>query len=120
MRHSLLFDSHGKWIGKILGSLLASRPMLKASECVGCGKCASICPARAIDMVEKKAVIHRSECIRCFCCQEFCPVGAMKVHRTAIARLLVRSGRREELEKRQAGMYRPAFYGFISQRFVEI
>ena len=94
VRHSLLFDSHGKWIGKMLGSLLASRPMLKASECVGCGKCASICPARAIDMVEKKAVIHRSECIRCFCCQEFCPVGAMKVHRTAIARLLVRSGRR--------------------------
>ena len=34
--------------------------------------------------------IDRNKCIRCFCCQEFCPVGAMKVHRTAIARLLQR------------------------------
>ena len=68
--------------------------LVNSEKCVGCGKCASICPARAIDMVEKKAVINRAECIRCFCCQEFCPVGAMKVHRTAIARLLVRSGRR--------------------------
>ncbi len=94
VRHSLLFDSRGKLVGKLLGTLLASRPILKASECVGCGKCASICPAQAIDMVEKKAIIDRSRCIRCFCCQEFCPVGAMKVHRTPIARLLVRSGRR--------------------------
>ena len=35
-----------------------------------------------------KAQIRRKDCIKCFCCQEFCPKGAMKVHRTAIARLL--------------------------------
>ncbi len=90
VRHGLLFDSRGKWVGRVLGKLLASRPTLKASECVGCGKCANICPAKAITMREKKAVIDRTACIRCFCCQEFCPTGAMKVHRTPIARLLVK------------------------------
>ena len=39
-------------------------------------------------MVNGKPRIDRKKCIRCFCCQEFCPVGAMKVHRTPIAKLL--------------------------------
>ncbi len=90
VRHGLLFDSRGKLVGKLLQTLLSSRPALKASECVGCAKCARICPAHAIEMKDGKAQIDRSLCIRCFCCQEFCPTGAMKVHRTAIARLLVK------------------------------
>lgn len=97
VRRGHLFTSHGKWVGKVLKVLLDSRPQLKASACVGCGKCASICPAKAIIMQAdpkathgKLATIDRSSCIRCFCCQEFCPVGAMRVHRTPIARLLVR------------------------------
>ena len=91
VRHGHLFSSHGKLISKTLGALLTSRPALKASECVGCAKCANICPAKAITMENKKAVIDRSLCIRCFCCQEFCPTGAMKVHRTWIAKMLVKS-----------------------------
>ncbi len=90
VRHGLLFDAKGKWIGKILRSLLASRPTMKESACVGCGKCANICPAHAIEMKDRCAVIDRSTCIRCFCCQEFCPTGAMRVHRTLIARMLVK------------------------------
>ena len=39
-------------------------------------------------MVDKKPRIDRKACIRCFCCQEFCPKSAMKVRRTAIAKLL--------------------------------
>jgi formate hydrogenlyase subunit 6/NADH:ubiquinone oxidoreductase subunit I len=39
-------------------------------------------------MKDGKPQIRKSDCIRCFCCQEFCPVGAMKVHRTLIAKLL--------------------------------
>ena len=93
VRHGHLFDSKGQLISKLLGKLLSSRPRLKESECVGCGKCANICPAKAITMENKKAVIDRDACIRCFCCQEFCPTGAMKVHRTWIARMLVKSKR---------------------------
>ena len=58
--------------------------------CIGCGKCANICPAKAIKMKNKLPRIDRSACIHCFCCQEFCPKGAMKVRRTFIARLLNR------------------------------
>ena len=91
VRHGHLFASRGKLISNLLGKLLTSRPKLKASECVGCAKCANICPAKAITMENKKAVIDRDKCIRCFCCQEFCPTGAMKVHRTWIAKMLVKS-----------------------------
>ena len=90
VRQSMLFDSHGKWISAVLRRLLESRPTLKAKDCVGCGKCRDICPAKAITIRDRKAIIDRSECIKCFCCQEFCPTGAMKVHRTLIAKMLVK------------------------------
>lgn len=44
----------------------------------------------AIQIQNRRAVIHRKKCVRCFCCQEFCPSGAMQVHRTLVARLLER------------------------------
>ena len=91
VRRGHLFTSKGRLVSKVLEKLLDSRPKLKESECVGCAKCESICPAKAIVMKDKKAVINREKCIRCFCCQEFCPTGAMKVHRTWIARMLVKS-----------------------------
>ena len=91
VRRGHLFTSKGRLVSKVLEKLLDSRPKLRESECVGCAKCANICPAEAIVMENKKAVIHRDKCIRCFCCQEFCPTGAMKVKRTLIARILVRS-----------------------------
>ena len=70
--------------------ILKARPKVKKDECVGCGKCRDICPAKAIRMEKKKPVIDTSLCIRCFCCQEFCPKGAMKVHRSLITRILVK------------------------------
>ena len=67
--------------------LMRSRPKLY-DGCVGCGHCAELCPAKAITIRNKKAVIDRKKCVRCFCCQEFCPTGAMKVQRTLVARLI--------------------------------
>ena len=71
---------------------LASYPRLQKDACVGCRECQKVCPARAIDMVERKPQIDRKKCIRCFCCQEFCPKGAMQVHRPVLARCLTRGG----------------------------
>ena len=78
----------GKMASFITGSALRSKPALKNKECVGCGVCRDICPAKAIKIEKGKAVIDRKLCIRCFCCQEFCPKGAMKVKRTLIAKIL--------------------------------
>ena len=93
--HSLRFnkDSHtffGRISSTFMDKALASRPVLKPEECVGCKECYKICPAKAITMKNHKPVIDRNACIRCFCCQEFCPKGALKVKRTWIAKLLIK------------------------------
>lgn len=80
----------GELAGRTLQLLLAPRPTLHEALCVGCGKCARTCPAKAITMAGSRPVIHRRQCILCFCCQEFCPEGALKAQRTRIAKLLGR------------------------------
>lgn len=82
-------SAFGRFRRKVFSLALTSKPMVDSSECIGCCKCRDICPAKAIEMENKIPQIDRSKCIKCFCCQEFCPKGAMKVHRTALARLLV-------------------------------
>lgn len=74
--------------GGVLHAALSTRPVPEQKSCVGCNVCGNLCPAQAITMKNGKARIDKKKCIRCFCCQEFCPKGAMKVHRTFIAKLL--------------------------------
>ena len=88
VRKSLQFEGHGKFAAMFVRSALRAEPRPKNKLCIGCKKCAEICPAHVITMVNKRPRIDRSKCISCFCCQEFCPVGAMKVHRPLIARIL--------------------------------
>ena len=84
----LLFDSKSKLLGGIISKALRAHPKVYPTGCVGCGVCRDICPAKAIKIEDKKAVIDKKACISCFCCQEFCPKGAIKVKRTMIARLI--------------------------------
>ena len=91
--NSLLFAGSSGWgqlRGRVLKKVLDSYPN-PDKTCVGCGECARICPAQAIEMKNRLPEIHRGLCIHCFCCQEFCPKGAMKVRRTWIARILNRT-----------------------------
>lgn len=90
VRRSLQFEGAGKFASMFIKSALRASPRPKKKECIGCRKCAEICPAKAIEMKNKVPVINKSTCITCFCCQEFCPVGAMKVHRPVIAKILNR------------------------------
>lgn len=51
-------------------------------SCVGCGKCAKICPVNAIEMTtaddgRKKAYITPEKCIGCGVCVRHCPTGSL-------------------------------------------
>ena len=81
----------GKVADFIAGRIMTPFPKLEPSACVGCGKCAQTCPAKAITMKRGKPQIDRRVCIHCFCCQEFCPKGAMKVGRTWVRELINRA-----------------------------
>ena len=74
---------NSSFVEKVFGR----KPVLDAGKCRECGKCAELCPKKAIKL-SPKPVINRKLCIKCFCCQEFCPKGAMQVHRTALARFI--------------------------------
>ncbi len=78
----------GKLWSKIIKAAVQPRPQVRKENCIGCGECAKVCPAKAITMIDKKPSIDYKKCIRCFCCQEFCPIGAMKVRRTGLSKLL--------------------------------
>lgn len=78
----------GKIADFVAGRILTPFPKLDAESCIGCGKCAQICPAKAISMKGSRPHINRSVCIHCFCCQEFCPKGAMRVGRHLLMRML--------------------------------
>ena len=80
----------GKVADFVASRMLTPFPKLEAESCIGCGKCAKLCPARAISLKKGKPSIDRRICIHCFCCQEFCPKGAMKVGHTWVMRLLGR------------------------------
>lgn len=82
------FMRKGNVLHFISKAALEHKPTLKKRFCVGCGKCARICPAKAIEMKNKKPHINREKCIRCFCCQEFCPRAAMVAHRPLAAKVL--------------------------------
>ena len=49
-------------------------------ECIGCTKCAQICPVGAIKPVAYEThVIDTEKCIKCGGCKDICPVDSVKV-----------------------------------------
>lgn len=75
---SALFPLFEKW---------GVRPKLwKASDaCIGCGKCAAICPASNIEMKEKRPVWGRN-CYSCCGCFHVCPVKAVSYGKITLSK----------------------------------
>lgn len=76
--------------GRVLRNLLTTRPTVNPGGCRGCTICARACPAQAIEMRDRKALVDYDKCIRCYCCQEVCEHGAIELKTPPLGRLLRR------------------------------
>ena len=67
------------------------------ATCRACGKCVEHCPAKAIDIVKKRARVAQKKCIHCYCCQELCPFNAVRFKKPLLYKLARRfSGQRNK------------------------
>ena len=57
---------------------MGTKPFHADEKCVGCGKCASICPTGAISMVDGRPAWTKSKCLKCCGCINRCPVSAIQ------------------------------------------
>lgn len=54
-----------------------SKPVFTEVSCTGCGTCARLCPAGAIEIVDLKAKVDLSKCWGCSICQINCPTRSL-------------------------------------------
>lgn len=47
--------------------------VIDTDKCVGCSTCSNVCPAGAIEMVDKRPVVDANNCFGCRACSESCP-----------------------------------------------
>jgi ferredoxin len=74
--------------GHIGYKIMKKIPVLKKENCVQCGQCAQICPAKAIEFeAERFPITNRKKCISCMCCMELCPENAIEAKNRGLAGL---------------------------------
>ncbi len=77
------------------------RPEYHEEDCIGCGACFQVCPAKAIEMVDtkdkRKLTVHWDLCVFCGQCQANCPTekGIMLSREFDLAT----TGKREDLKQ---------------------
>ena len=50
-------------------------------KCVGCGRCAEVCPHGVFDITDKKAyIVDKDSCMECGACALNCPAKAIEVN----------------------------------------
>ncbi len=54
----------------------------KKERCVGCGRCAAVCPRGALSVSSETGFILRDhdKCVNCFACADACLYGAMRIY----------------------------------------
>lgn len=54
-------------------------PEITVEKCAGCGSCLDVCPANAIGLKKKKAILVKEKCIGCGECTVACRTGAIEI-----------------------------------------
>ena len=65
---------------------MGTKPFHADEKCIGCGKCASICPVEAISMVDGRPAWTKNKCLKCCGCINRCPVSAIQYGRRTVKR----------------------------------
>jgi Fe-S-cluster-containing hydrogenase component 2 len=53
---------------------------IEIPQCTGCGKCARVCPVKAISMTQKIPAIDNERCLGCGVCATLCTFKAIQLH----------------------------------------
>ena len=77
-----------KPIGDIIDKIITPKPVVKENECIICGKCREVCPAKVIKMTKDGPKIDLKNCIRCYCCHELCPQKAIYIKQNIFFKLI--------------------------------
>ncbi len=67
---------HCRWCQNPESLTVSTKLFFMKETCVGCGRCAAVCPKQAVKIVDGKAVTDRMLCDACGLCVEPCPVDA--------------------------------------------
>ncbi len=59
-------------------------PEISLEKCVGCGKCAKVCPVLALSIKEGKAVLDPEICLGCGVCVRNCGLGAIELQKRPV------------------------------------
>ena len=65
---------------------MSTKAFYADEKCIGCGKCASICPAGAIEMIDGHPAWTKSKCLKCCGCINRCPVSAIQYGKKTASR----------------------------------
>ena len=65
---------------------MSTKPFHADGKCIGCGTCASVCPAGAISMVDGRPAWTKNKCLKCCGCINRCPVSAIQYGKRTVNR----------------------------------
>ena len=65
---------------------MSTRKFYADDKCIHCGKCASVCPAGAISMVDGRPVWTKRKCLKCCGCINRCPASAIQYGKKTASR----------------------------------
>ena len=72
-------------LGLYYKDFMSAKPFAVSDACIGCGKCASVCPLRNIDLADKKPR-WGNHCTHCMACINLCPKEAIEYGKRTVGK----------------------------------